>query len=71
MKNLKTRKLEKAKKQRLEELDKEVKELFTRANDLIAEYLDVEDLELNEIAEELAAIKKRYFENWIEASELM
>ena len=62
---------EKAKEQRLAELDEEVKELFTQANDLIAEYLDVEEMKLDEIAEELAQIKKRYFENWTEASELM
>ena len=59
------------KNEALEILDKEAEELRTRAYDLITEYLDVEELELEEIAEELAEIKKRYLDNWSEASELM
>ena len=71
MLNFKARKLEKAKKQQLAELEKLGNELMTRAYDLIAEYVEVEELELDEIAEELAEIKKRYYEAWSEASKLM
>ena len=71
MKNLKTRKLEKSKKQQLAKLDQETKELLSRAYDLIAEYVDCETLELDDIAAELAEIKKRYYEVWLEADKLM
>lgn len=60
-----------ANQKKLEALDKETEELRTRAFDLITEYLDVEELSLDEIKEELAQIKKRYLDNWGEASELM
>ena len=60
-----------ANQKKLEALEKETEELRTKAFDLITEYLDVEELSLDDIKEELAQIKKRYLDNWSEASELM
>ena len=56
---------------KLETLEKETEELRTKAFDLITEYLDVEELSLDDIKEELAQIKKKYLDSWSEASELM
>ena len=60
-----------ANQKKLEALEKETEELRTKAFDLITEYLDVEELSLDDIKEELAQIKQRYLDTWSEASELM
>lgn len=60
-----------ANQKKLNALNKEAKNLSDKAIDLIIEYLDVEELSLDDIKEELAQIKKRYLDNWSEASELM
>ena len=60
-----------ANQKKLETLEKETEELRTKAFDLITEYLDVEELSLDDIKEELAQIKKKCLDNWSEASELM
>ena len=60
-----------ADQKKLNALKKEAKKLHAEAVDLITEYLDVEELSLDDIKEELAQIKKKYLDNWSEASELM
>ena len=60
-----------ANEKKLEALANEANNLRSEAFDLITEYLDVEELSLDDIKEELARIKKRYLDNWGEASELM
>ena len=60
-----------ANQKKLNALKKEAKKLHAEAVDLITEYLDVEELSLDDIKEELAQIKKKYLDSWSEASELM
>ena len=60
-----------ADQKKLNTLKKEAKKLHSEAVDLITEYLDVEELSLDDIKEELAQIKKKYLDSWSEASELM
>ena len=60
-----------ANQKKLNALKKESKKLHSEAVDLITEYLDVEELSLDDIKEELAQIKKKYLDSWSEASELM
>ena len=60
-----------ANQKKLNALKKEAKKLHSEAVDLITEYLDVEELSIDDIKEELAQIKQRYLDTWSEASELM
>ena len=60
-----------ANQKKLNALKKEAKKLHAEAVDLITEYLDVEELSIDDIKEELAQIKQRYLDTWSEASELM
>ena len=60
-----------ANQKKLEALEKEAKKLHSEAVDLITEYLCIEELSLDDIKEELAQLKQRYFDTWSEASELM
>ena len=60
-----------ANQKKLNALKKEAKKLHSEAVDLITEYLDVEELSIDDIKEELAQIKQRYLDAWSEASELM
>ena len=60
-----------ANQKKLNALKKEAKKLHAEAVDLITEYLDVEELSIDDIKEELAQIKQRYLDAWSEASELM
>ena len=60
-----------ANQKKLNALKKEAKKLHSEAVDLITEYLDVEELSIDDIKEELAQIKQRYLDSWSEASELM
>ena len=60
-----------ANQKKLNALKKEAKNLHAEAVDLITEYLDVEELSIDDIKEELAQIKQRYLDAWSEASDLM
>ena len=57
--------------EKLEALSKKACEIGYEACDLIAIYLDVEELSLDDIKEDLAQLKQRYLDNRIEAAELM
>ena len=60
-----------ANQKKLNALKKEAKKLHSEAVDLITEYLDVEELSIDDIKEDLAKIKQRYLDAWSEASDLM
>ena len=57
--------------EKLEALSKKAREIGDEAFDLIAIYLDDEDLSLDDIKEDLARLKKRYIDTRVEAAELM
>ena len=63
--------MENTNQEKLEALSKKAREIGDEAFDLITEYLNIEDLSLDDIKEELAQLKQRYLDTWSEASELM
>lgn len=63
--------MENTNQEKLEALSKKACEIGNEAFDLITEYLNIEDLSLDDIKEELAQLKQRYLDTWSEASELM